>query len=312
MEIQRALKTSIIIAGGTFLVEILGPAKLELPPLPEVAYKREFFPTLIFTNIHQLMFFTWKKCWVLKKCKNKVNWAYHSELKHTRKAGLVLKMSKGIYVFGGQNLLGTHTSEFLPNGTKKWIDGPKLPNEVFGKLSKKGGFGTKVFGSTCALAISSNELLMAGVHDYSDLIMKLNVDTQEWTDIGTLEGKVNTMCIFNDKVVIVYGDAKTAILPMRRSKTQTNQLKAHLEHPVVFKRGGDLNSKKRVCQKMGIVSLRGTQKLVIFGTTSHFEHEWDQKMPVEEWNDELEQWEISTELEFPSCRRGFAVCFDSI
>ena len=43
-------------------LEILGSAKLELPPLPEDAYDREHFPTLIFTNDHQLMFFTWKKC----------------------------------------------------------------------------------------------------------------------------------------------------------------------------------------------------------------------------------------------------------
>ena len=227
VEIQRALKTSIIIAGGSFLVEILGPAKLELPPLPEEAYKREFFPTLIFTNIHQLMFFTWKKCWVLKKCKNKVQWMHHSEFKHTRKAGLVIKMSKGIYVFGGQNLLESHTSEFLPNGTKKWIDGPKLPKEVF--------------ASTCALAISPNELLMAGKRNWKNLIMKLNVETEEWTEVGSLEGKVHTMAVFNNKVVIVYGDAKTVILPMRRSETSTHQLEGYLEHPVVFRKVGDLN-----------------------------------------------------------------------
>ena len=279
-------------------MEILGPAKLELPPLPEEAYKREFFPTLIFTNIHQLMFFTWKKCWVLKKCKSKVQWLYHSQFKHTRKAGLVIKMSKGIYVFGGQNLLESHTSEFLPNGTKKWIDGPKLPKEVF--------------ASTCALAISPNELLMAGKRNWKNLIMKLNVETEEWTEVGSLEGKVHTMAVFNNKVVIVYGDAKTVILPMRRSETSTHQLEGYLEHPVVFRKGGDLNCKKRVCQKMGIVCLKGIKKLVIFGDTSHLEHEWDQKMPVEEWNDELEQWQISTDLEFPSCRRGFAICYDSI
>ena len=57
-------------------LEILGPAKSELPPLPEDAYDRERFPTLIFTNDHQLMFFTWKKCWVLRKCNNKVQWVY--------------------------------------------------------------------------------------------------------------------------------------------------------------------------------------------------------------------------------------------
>ena len=278
--------------------EILGPAKLQLPPLPEDAYKREDFPTLIFTEDQQLIFFTWQTCWVLKKWRNMVQWARHSRFNIARKHGLVLKMSKGIYVFGGENLLGRNNSEFLPNGAKKWVDGPKLPKEVV--------------ESSCALAISSNELLMAGKRDHSTLIMKLNVDTKEWTDIGILEGKVNTMCIFNDKVVIVYGDAKTAILPMIRSKTPKNQLEAYLEHPIVFRKGGDLNCKKRVCQKMGIVCLRGTQKLVIFGTTSHFEHEWDQKMPVEEWNDELKQWEISTELEFPSCRRGFALCYDSI
>ena len=143
--------------------------------------------------------------------------------------------------------------------------------------------------------------------------MKLNVETEEWTMVGNLPGRVHTMAIFNDKVIIVHGVAgvaKTAILPMRRTKTPTNQLVAHLEHPIVFRRGGDLNCKERVCQKMGIVHLRGNPKLVIFGTSDKFEHGWDQKMPVEEWNDELEQWEISTDLEFPSCRRDFALCYD--
>ena len=99
---------------------------------------------------------------------------------------------------------------------------------------------------------------------------------------------------------------------MRRAETSTNQLEGYLEHPVVFRKVGDLNCKERDCQKMGIVCLKGIKKLVIFGAISHLEHEWDQKMPVEEWNDELEQWEISTDLEFPSCRRGFAICYDSI
>ena len=148
------------------------------------------------------------------------------------------------------------------------------------------------------------------------MIKKLNVETEEWTDIGTLEGKVSTMGIFNGKVVIVYGDAKTAVLPLRRSKTQTNQLKVHLEHPIVLRKGGDLNCKKRVCQKMGIVRMSGTPKLVIFGTTQEFDHCYryieNQKMPVEEWNDELEQWEICAELEFPSRRRNFALCYDSM
>ena len=159
---------------------------------------------------------------------------------------------------GGQNLLESHTSEFLPNGTKKWIDGPKLPKEFF--------------GSNCALAISPNELLMAGKRNWKNLIMKLNVETEEWTEVGSLEGKVHTMAIFNNKVVIVYGDAKTVILPMRRSETSTNQLEGYLEHPVVFRKVGDLNCKERDCQKMGIVCLKGIKKLVLFN--SHISHQF--------------------------------------
>ena len=277
-------------------LEILGPAKLQLPPLPRDAYWREHFPTLIFTNDQQLMFLTWQTCWVLKNQNNKLQWVEHSRTNITRKHGLVVKMSTGIYVFGGENLLGLDTSEFLPNGATKWVDGPKLPEELI--------------GATCALAISSNELLMV-VKDFDlpSLIMKLNVETEEWSDLLALPGKVHTMAIFNDKVIIVHGAAQTAILPMRRSKTPTNQLEAHLEQPRI---GGDLNCKERVCQKMGIVCLRGNPKLVIFGTSGKFKDGWDQKMPVEVWDDDLEQWEISTDLEFPSCRRGFALCYDSM
>ena len=50
---------------------------------------------------------------------------------------------------------------------------------------------------------------------------------------------------------------------------------------------------------MGIVRVEGIPKLIIFGT----------KAPVEEWNEDLNKWEISTEFQFTNKTEHFAVCY---
>ena len=337
MEVAKVLETSIIAIGGykklndisddllnyVFLnqknecgaicwvgnPEIIGPAKVKLPPLHKVAIFREHNPSLVFTNDQELMFITWKKCWVLKGMK----WVYHSQFKNTRKNATVVKMPNGIYVFGGQFFVISRSFEFLPNGSTEWQKGPDIIEEGVFEAS--------------GIAISSTELLLIGgekaqpkpglrklvdnlgteqfYERKSNLILKINIETNQCTKIGTLPNLAPYVqsAIFNDKVFITYCNqdflSQTAILPLQRVKKSNVEIIAHHDEPVILKKGGNLNGKAK-CRRMGIVRIDGISKLIMFGT----------KAPVEQWNEDLNKWEISEEFQFSSQSENFAVCYN--
>ena len=112
--------------------------------------------------------------------------------------------------------------------------------------------------------------------------------------------------IFNDMIIITiekddfrFGTtSETAILTLQKSRKTNGELIAHHDEPINLRKGGNLNGKLGG-RRMGIVRVEGIPKLIIFGT----------KAPIEEWNEDLNKWEISTEFQFTSKTEHFAVCY---
>ena len=68
----------------------------------------------------------------------------------------------------------------------------------------------------------------------------------------------------------------------------------------ISRKAGDVNI-ARLRTFIGIVKVEGMSKVIIFGG-------FGEKDPVEEWNDEEEIWEISTNFSLPQRDGNFAHC----
>ena len=103
---------------------------------------------------------------------------YHSTLLKRRKQPTVISTSDGVYVFGG--LANKTTSDFLPNGGKKWQDGPPIPEP-----GHWNGDGVEFENTE-----SEKELILIGSYDEnnetSKIVLKYNFETKEWTELGKL------------------------------------------------------------------------------------------------------------------------------
>ena len=194
--IKKALQTSIIhidLSTSNPRNIMIGPAKLEIPNLPEDTRLKEN-GRVLFNHSGELMYFGDKICWVLKDGK----WKIHSEFLNKRRNKTMVQMPNGIYAFGGWKSLGPYydsfenTSEFLPNKSCQWQPGPSIPNET--KAMMKSG-----------LAISKNELVLIGGCDFPGAIgkiLKFNTYTSKWTVVGNLKHPRSEclVAVFNDKI----------------------------------------------------------------------------------------------------------------
>ena len=232
-------------------------------------------------------------------------WINHSVLIQPRSRPISICMPNGIYVFGGQEITseGTYqaekdylfSSEFLPNGTLTWQNGPKLPKRAD---FVHGGHG---------VAISETELVMMGgfkitrqeydekkgkhIHyGYpSKQIWKFNTITEEWRLIGKLnEARFNHKVASLGDIVIVtggftYDDSKSKLV-VSNSTEIFDPHTAIVEPQLV----GKLNV-SRFNHFMGIISKQGIRRLISYGG---FNYENCHLDSIEEWNPDKKEWKL--------------------
>ena len=122
---------------------------------------------------------------------------YHSTLLKRRKLPTVISTSDGVYVFGG--LLNKTTSDFLPNGGKKWQVGPSIPEP-----GHWNGDGVELENNE-----SEKELILIGSYDKDNItskrVLKYNFETKEWTELGKLlsQRKGRISCTYSMKTIYV-------------------------------------------------------------------------------------------------------------
>ena len=300
--------TSIIITGGLLRyaimdddfhvgcndVETIGFNTSRLSPLPS----ENSAHSLVLTNDFKIMscggsianddFDNRQKCFILEK----ENWVHHSTLSKARCSAIAITMPDGIYVFGGCGVNST-TSEFLPNGSKVWEQGPEIPEPGL--------------WDTSGIKVSDEELLIIGgqaclFQPALSRIMKYNIVTKAWTILDDLNlGRESHACaILGDKVIVCGGMNFDYQGGGYLSSTEVISISGkHLPRKV-----GDLNN-PRCKHGMAITRIDDEIKLIAFGGhlrdwtkwASLKKQDWNESATyldsIEVWNDVTETWEIS-------------------
>ena len=144
----------------TKVFKTIGASKRHLPNFPEYNDRER---SLVTTNNGEILSCgaQSRQCLILK---NRA-WVKHSTLKSVRIGAVGIQMPNGIYMFGGNK--SPYTSEFLPNGSTVWQQGPEIPYFFSSLLS----FGSNFLNRLSMLpfecdykakghAISSTELIL--------------------------------------------------------------------------------------------------------------------------------------------------------
>jgi len=129
------------------------------------------------------------------ECYNLVNnnWELHSRMSRRRHGhSMVSVPGSGVWVFGGYGDDIKNSSEFLPTGSDTWVEGPSIP-----------GGGVK---SSCAVALNTSHILIAGGGDDRDQVLVYDVTTDQWTDWPRLPfGRDAHDCIKTEDGVLLTG-----------------------------------------------------------------------------------------------------------
>ena len=240
---------------GYTKIEFLGNENLTI----KFPRSSTFGPTVI-VHKSELMVIAATYCFIFENG----SWIHHSSLSTDRRNAIVVSMPRGIYVFGGH--YSPYTSEFLPNGQIKWQEGPKIPEPGIQWL---GGYGAP---------ISSNELIII-IGCFTN-VMKLNIDSQEWTNVeNLLKGRCHQQYVlFKNKIIVCggyYGETSTEIIDLSNG---------------TVRKAGDLNV-RRSMHGMDVSNHSGQRKVIAFGGFNANDQYLDS---VEEWNDESETWKMTS------------------
>ena len=305
--VDAAIDNSIIISGGfennktlqdlpTRKSEILGKFVCRIPPLPFVTQGH----SMVMTNNKEPMVIggtidanvPTKVCYILKNGQ----WTIHSVLPEFRIYSSAITMPQGIYVFGGRKIpfpnpvvihkTSFDTSNFLPNGSTEWQDGPKLTFP----------------GNHCghAVAISDDEILFTGGTGLNVLrLMKYKISTNKWTH-SLLNKKRwhHSSAVYGDYVIICGGTDFT--------HTTLDSTEIYCISNGTLRLAGNLNFARRG-HGMGIINVNGESKLIAFGGRGFFNNIVTYLSSVEEWNTETESWTVSN-LTLSEPRWSFSYC----
>ena len=197
-------------------------------------------------------------------------WLQQSPLTKPRHHSVVIPMENGVFCFGGTT--SSRTSDFLLNGHSDWQAGPLVPEP-----------GIEF---AAGVAISQTELILVG-----ESILKYNIDSQQWTDLGSLyNNRWGHKCfLFNGKIVVtggVNGDQTT---------NSTEIIDVSNNADVTTRIAGNLNDRRR-SHGMGIVSINGKAELIVFGGCRNARNITKYRFidSVEIWNDKTETWIMSS------------------
>ena len=134
-------------------------------------------------------------------------------------------MPNGIYVFDSKPRKDLDKLEFLPNHGTKWQS-----HTIEGTNYEK-GFHNPEFRN--GIAVSENELIlfreqqMKENDDVQTDILKFNIETRTWTELGSLifGRKYSSATLFDDKIIVTGGHnlqmqsrmKTTEIIPLKKS-----------------------------------------------------------------------------------------------
>ena len=279
---------SILIVGGINnpSVEVIGDKECSLPQFP---FAMNIAPSLIITNNNEILSCggaedTIKQCYVLKGEK----WVKHSELLEERYHSSAVTMPNGVYIFGGEG--SSYKSEFLPNGSNIWKEGPQIEGS----------------GIThgCIAKLSDTEIILIGSKTDMEMIKKYNFETNEWTDLGKLVQKRHAhACAVLNGEIIVAGGISYGEGPNGRNYL-TSTLIIPLDNPTNSRIVGSLNE-ARAYLGMAVANVNNTPTLLAFGGTSKENNGWKYRDSVEIWNHDTESWTLSSDLKLSEERAYF-------
>ena len=240
-----------------------------------------YIHSMLITNNDELMVFSYNK-----QCHKFENGNWQTQnLSQQISFGIFISMDDGIYCFDGRD------SHFLPNGKNEWQKGPAVPEPGI-------SYGHGV-------AISPKELiLVGGLNPYSQ-ILKFNIESQKWTEFGCLhqERRGHRCFFFNGKIVVTGGFVRESL--KSTEIIDVNILKSTEiigVYQIISRTAGDLNT-ARDSHGMGIVTINGEAKLIVFGGRSRD----GLTDSIEEWDDNSETWKMSS-LKLSEPKYDFVYC----
>ena len=238
-----------------------------------------------------------KNCYILKNGK----WILHSSYQKYRMFITAITMPNGIYIFGGNTDGYGNICEFLPNGSQKWQFGPEIPN-----CEKFNGEG---------VAISPTELVLIGGLGNEKRVMKFNIITNTFCDIGQLKiGRWNHRCAVFDNKIFVCGGLTMEVSPNDHRSSCTKHLKAteviSLTNGFSSEILADFNL-TRVAFGLGVLRQNGVENLVAFGgsckkSRNQYSSHDDS---IEMWNRQKRKWEM-TSWKLSEPKWFFGYCFE--
>ena len=291
--ISFAESTSIFVVGGENKgmlrsAEAIGVQNCSIPWLhfAEVGGR----PSVILTNQNEILTCgglgnNIKHCMVLKQQK----WFLHSNLQEKRNAASSVTMPDGVYIFGGTR--NPKTSEFLPNESNSWQIGPEIPNG-----HERG----------CAIKISDFEVILIGGYfgldgKNLDRIIKLDANTNEWTDLGKLQiGRYSHACAVFDNQIIVSGGQTSYGNYLNSSEIIS------IGNVTSSRLSGSLNE-ARGSHGMAIADVNDESTLLAFGGNFYqdLDNQREYLRSIEKWNSDSESWTLLTEDKLDEPKSSF-------
>ena len=257
---------------ATTSVDLIGDVTCVLPQLPiNIPYQ----PSIILTNDNQILACggypnNMHECLVLKD----QNWIKHSDLIEKRYDSSAVTMAKGVYILGGDNSFSQTTSEFLPTGSTNWHVGPNIPEG---------------FTKGCAVKVSDFELILIGGYKTRNRIIKLNVNTKEWTNLGELkEGRYAHSCAVMSGKIIVSGGKTSNEMILKSTEIIS------LDNPTASRIVGSLNE-ERGYPGLAVSHINNQPTLLAIGG-EFYQNGTKYRNSIETWNSNSESWTLSSDL----------------
>ena len=180
------------------------------------------------------------KCFLLDNS----TWKHHSTLKYKRSYSSTVTTSKGTFIFGGNQ--SSKNYEYLPIGSKKWTRGKK--NQLLG------GF---VFG--CAIEVKSNQEIWL-IDDKKILSFDVNSHSSQILPLKLIKERKRFACakIPGTSKIIVTGGYTAIDYESSCEIIDTEKQTVTMSSSMNYKRCG---------HGMGIIYVRGEDRLAVFGGT---------------------------------------------
>ena len=201
-------------------------------------------------------------------------WEEHSTLNEPRYIHSAVAIQTGTFIFGG--LFSSTTYEYLPKDSTTW---------VMGKNEIPGGFY-----SGCAIAVKSEqEIWLIGGDHNEKRILAFNVDDHTFNELplrlNVRRVGHGSAYIPNTSKIIITGGHEEGFGTDFLNSTEildTNSGSIIMASPMNF---------KRYSHGIGAITIKGEEKLAVFGGVSKVDRGKSRLDRVEIYNNETDKWE---------------------